>query len=84
MFGVDRYVPVLDAEAEARGVHRLFETVLTRVDGARREATFKRLAENGTEFTMPYRMLHVTPPMSAPDVLKASPIVNDKVHSGVQ
>ena len=28
---------------------------------------------------MPYSMLHVTPPMSAPDLLKRSPIVNEKV-----
>lgn len=32
-----------------------------------------------SEFTMPYSMLHVTPPMSAPDLLKRSPIVNEKV-----
>lgn len=37
-----QYVPVLDAEAQARGVNRLFETVLVAVDGAKREATFRR------------------------------------------
>ncbi len=81
---MDKYNPVLNAEADARGVVRHQQTVLTAVDGKKKEATFKRIGgpEEGTEFTMPFAMLHVTPPMSAPDFLKAGPLVNENVRGG--
>lgn len=81
MFGVNEYNPLLNAEADARDVKRYHQTVLVSVNGEKKEATFRRIGgeEEGTEFTMPFAMLHVTPPMSVPDVLKASSLVNESV-----
>lgn len=76
-FGVPRYAEVLESESKARGVGFVFETLLVGVNGERREATFQRV-KDGSEYTLPYAMLHVTPPMSAPDFLKTSPLADPK------
>ncbi len=86
LFGVNEYNPLLNAEADARGVKRYHQTVLASVDGAKREATFKRIGGEGegTEMTLPFAMLHVTPPMSAPAVLKtASKLLNESGYVDV-
>ena len=83
MFGVNEYNPVLNAEADKRGVKRYHQTVLVSVDGEKKEATFRKIGgeEEGTEMTMPFAMLHVTPPMSVPEVLKASSLLNESVSA---
>ncbi|KAM3571535.1 hypothetical protein VYU27_006441 [Nannochloropsis oceanica] len=79
MFGVNEYNPVLNAEADARGVKRYHQTVLVSVDAEKKEATFREIGgeKEGTEITMPFAMLHVTPPMSVPEVLKESTLLNE-------
>lgn len=83
MFGVNEYNPVLNAEADARGVKRYHQTVLVSVDGEKKEATFRKIGgeDDGTEMTMPFAMLHVTPPMSVPEVLKSSSLLNESVSA---
>ena len=76
-FGVPKYAEVLKAEAKDRDVDFMFETNLVAVDGVQHEATFQRLSD-GSEFKLPFAMLHVTPPMSAPDFLKGSPLANEQ------
>jgi sulfide:quinone oxidoreductase len=48
-----------------------YEHVLTAIDPGRREASYR--TASGT-VTMDYDFIHVVPPMSAPDSLKASPL----------
>lgn len=81
LFGVDKYNPELNAEADARGITRHHQTVLVAVDGRKKEATFKKIGGEGEgeEFSLPFAMLHVTPPMSAPDFVRAGPLVNENV-----
>jgi sulfide:quinone oxidoreductase len=81
MFGVNEYNPVLNAEADARGVKRHHQTVLVSVNAEKKEATFREIGgeKEGTEVTMPFAMLHVTPPMSVPEVLKGSTLLNESV-----
>jgi len=83
MFGVNEYNPVLNAEADARGVKRYHQTVLVSVDAEKKEATFREIGgeKEGTEITMPFAMLHVTPPMSVPEVLKESTLLNESVSA---
>ncbi|KAG0298414.1 hypothetical protein BGZ96_012136 [Linnemannia gamsii] len=53
-------------------------TDLTEIRPDSKEAVFNVLAGDakGTTVTLPYDFLHVTPPMGAPDFIKASPLSN--------
>lgn len=77
IFGVDKYSKVLTEQAKARGVNCLYETTLVSIDGPAQMATLRRQSD-GQETQVPFSMLHVTPPMSAPDFLKTSPLANEK------
>jgi sulfide:quinone oxidoreductase len=48
------------------------------VDGAAKTATFEIVGgdKQGTRITLPFDMLHVTPPQTTPSQLKASPLAN--------
>ncbi|AQS88303.1 oxidoreductase [Neoasaia chiangmaiensis NBRC 101099] len=75
LFGVPYFVPSLQKMVDYYGVDVRYKENLIRVDGAKKEATFQRV---GTEETVTRRfdMLHVTPPQSAPDFIKSSPLAN--------
>lgn len=75
MFGVPYYAKALDGVIAGYGGTPHFGHNLVAVDGARREATFER-ADGGGRVTEPYDFLHVTPPQSAPDVIKQSPLAD--------
>jgi len=60
---------------ERRQLETRFQTHLTEVRAAAREAVLTHL-ETGEQEVVAYSMLHVTPPMSAPDFLKGSSIAN--------
>ncbi len=79
IFGVDRYARVLEGLATERGVVTQFKRDLVAVRPERREAVFQVLGAPGaspsTE-TVPYDLLHITPPMSAPEVVKKSSLAN--------
>lgn len=48
---------------------------LVAVDAARRQATFEHM-ETKAQTTVAFDLLHVTPPQSAPDVIKQSPLAS--------
>lgn len=73
MFGVEKYGRALTRLADERGVVRMFRNNLVAVDARKRLATFKHL-DTGELTELSYDMLHVTPPQSAPDVIKRSPL----------
>ncbi len=75
IFGVKKYAAALTEVMKDRGITPLFRHNLIAVDGARREATFRHMDEQKT-ITMPFSLLHVTPPMSAPDFVRQSPLAN--------
>lgn len=78
MFAVKKYGDVLDRLVHERGVVTRFHHNLIAVRPQSREAVFTR-AEPGSEpeeVVMKYDLLHVTPPMSAPDFVKRSPLAN--------
>ena len=76
IFGVERYAQTLLKVAERYGVEVRYQQNLSAVDPKKREATFQSM-ETGEESVVPYSMLHVTPPMSAPDFIKKSPLANE-------
>ncbi|HCO44299.1 MAG TPA: pyridine nucleotide-disulfide oxidoreductase [Gammaproteobacteria bacterium] len=75
MFGVPLYARSLDGVMAGYGATPHFGHNLVAVDGARREATFERTDGSG-RVTEHYDFLHVTPPQSAPDFIKSSPLAD--------
>lgn len=74
MFGVPAYSKALDKIIAGYGATPYFKHDLVAVDGDRREATFR--TEDGT-VTRHFDLLHVVPPQSAPDFIKASPLAGE-------
>lgn len=77
MFGIERYKIPLNKMAEERGIETMFGYHLTSVDADRKKATLTK-ADSDETIEIDYDMMHVTPPMSAPDFVKRSPISTAK------
>ena len=76
IFGVKRYADTLLKVVDRHGIEVRFQTDLASIDCESKMATFKNVA-TGESVDLPWGMMHVTPPMSAPDFIKASPFVNE-------
>jgi sulfide:quinone oxidoreductase len=76
IFAVKKYADSLTDLADKRNIERVWQTDLVKIDAARNEATFKNM-DTGEETVEHFDMLHVTPPMSAPDFIKNSPLAED-------
>ena len=75
IFSVKYYGETLLKVAARKGIETKFRHELVEVRSASREAIFTNL-EDGSELIQRYDMMHVTPPMSAPDVVKSSPLAH--------
>lgn len=75
MFGVKKYGDALTKLANKRNIIRHFRNELIEVKPASREAIFRH-CDTGEEQTLHYDMLHITPPQSAPDFVRQSPLAN--------
>jgi sulfide:quinone oxidoreductase len=75
IFQVKKYADSLTKVAARKGIDVRFRQDLTEIRSASKEAVFKHL-DTGETVVQPYDMLHVTPPMSAPDFLKKSALAN--------
>ena len=71
LFGVPKYAATLRRVVERKGIDVQFRRDLVAVDAGRREAHFRDLETDEIK-VMPYDLLHITPPMSAPDFVKQS------------
>lgn len=76
IFGVPEFASVLEGVVDRYGIDLRLETELTALDGDQREATLVD-HRSGTKQTVPYDIIHVTPPQSAPDWVKHSPLAGD-------
>jgi len=56
--------------AESKNINSHFKHELLRLDGNERNATFK--TPEGEEITVPFDLLHVVPPMDAPDFISTN------------
>lgn len=74
MFGVPVYAKALDKVVADYGIQTHFGHNLVAVDGPGQRATFQ--TEDGT-VDVRFDMLHVVPPQSAPNFIKASPLSDD-------
>lgn len=75
IFGVKKYAAALSKVVERKGIETFFRHDLVAVRPSRKEAVFRHL-DNGGELVLPYELLHVVPPQSAPDWVKKSPLAS--------
>ncbi len=76
IFGVKKYADALNEVIDRKGIVTHFKRNLVEINGQEKKAIFKDL-ETNEYVTIPYDMIHVVPPMSAPDFLKKSPLAAD-------
>ena len=77
IFGIPTYAAPLREVVKRKGIDARYNHVLTAVRAHRKEAVFKVTeGESSREEVIPYDLLHVTPPMAAPDAVAQSPLAN--------
>ncbi|MCB0216835.1 MAG: NAD(P)/FAD-dependent oxidoreductase [Chloroflexi bacterium] len=75
IFSVEKYKRTLEKVVARKGIEMALHHNLIEIRPETKEAVFQIIDSDRTE-TIPYAMLHVTPPMSAPDFIKQSPLAN--------
>lgn len=78
VFGVEKYENTLKNVIARYGIHTQFFVKLDEIDGPNKKAKFVGIGEanKDQEYWVEYDMIHVTPPQSAPDFIKKSPLAN--------
>ena len=76
IFGVDKYRYALEKIIATRGIETLFHHHLVEVHGEAREAVVQNVTTKERR-TIPFDLLHVTPPMCAPDFIRLSPLADN-------
>lgn len=78
LFGVSDYVPALMEYVKSYGIDLNFGHNLTAVDGVRKIATFSVASAQGDagKIEVPFDMIHVVPPQTAPDFVSRSPLAD--------
>ena len=77
MFGVPFFAKALLKVVADYGIKTHFTSNLIAVDGKKKTATFEVTeGDKKSEITKPFDMIHITPPQSAPDFIKKSPLAN--------
>ena len=73
IFAVKKYADSLTKVADNYGIDKRWKMELVELKPEAKEAIFEHM-ETKERQTVSYSMIHVTPPMSAPDVIKSSPL----------
>ncbi len=78
IFGVPYFARALDKVAADYGIGVHVQQQLVAVDGPARSATFEFVGEarKGERHTVPFDLLHVSPPQSPPQEIRQSPLAN--------
>ncbi len=78
VFGVEKYENTLKKVIARYGIQTQFFVKLEEIDGPNKKAKFVGIgdANKDQEYWVEYDMIHVTPPQSAPDFIKTSPLAN--------
>jgi sulfide:quinone oxidoreductase len=79
MFGVPFFAKALSKVVADYGITTNFSHNLVAIDGKAKKATFEVTDADGkkSKVTKEFDMIHVTPPQSAPDFIKSSPLANE-------
>ncbi|WP_072013952.1 FAD/NAD(P)-binding oxidoreductase [Myxosarcina sp. GI1] len=79
MFSIPAYNATLEKVIERRRITTRFNHNLKEIKADTQEAIFDVTTDKGIkEVSIHYDMIHITPPMSAPDFIEQSPLANDK------
>lgn len=78
LFAVEKYEKTLQKVVERGHIKLNFFVKLDEIDGANKKAKFIGFGEGNKdkEYWVDFDMIHVTPPQSAPDFIKESPLSN--------
>jgi sulfide:quinone oxidoreductase len=78
LFGVPFFAKALSKVVAAYGIKTNFNHNLVAIDGPAKTATFETSDSDGNKqlVVKTFDMIHVTPPQSAPDFIKQSPLAN--------
>jgi sulfide:quinone oxidoreductase len=78
LFGVKKFEDALKKVIARYHIKENYYNKLVEIDGANKRAKFIGFGENNKEVEtwIDYEMIHVTPPQSAPDFIKNSPLAN--------
>jgi sulfide:quinone oxidoreductase len=78
LFGMPAYVPALMDYVNRYNVHLNFHHNLTAIDGPASKAWFTKKPPEGEAETVEvsFDMIHVTPPQTAPDFIRVSPLAD--------
>ena len=77
IFAVEKYRKTLEAVIVRKKIDTRFRQNLVELRPDARQAVFENLGTHERS-VVAYDMVHVTPPMSAPDVIKQSPLANEQ------
>lgn len=75
LFAIEKYRKTLEEVARRKAIDLRFKLNLVELNPERKEAMFEHV-DTHERSTLPFDMIHVTPPMSAPDVIKKSRLAN--------
>ncbi|WP_170163427.1 NAD(P)/FAD-dependent oxidoreductase [Brevibacillus gelatini] len=75
IFGVKKYADALQKVVERKQIYTTFQHNLVEIRADQKQAVFENV-NTREQVTMAYDMIHVVPPMSAPDVIKKSPLAD--------
>ena len=76
-FAVPRYQHALDAVMKRRNITPTYLHDLVEIRPEQQVAVFARVDDPSQRFEKSFSMIHVTPPMSAPDFIEKSPLANE-------
>ena len=85
IFGIDAYVGPLNQVADRKKIERKYQHQLVEVRPGKKEAVFSvtrekiqgdQKVQEKVQEVMPYDLLHVVPPMSAPTFVQTSPLAH--------
>jgi sulfide:quinone oxidoreductase len=75
LFAVEKYRNTLEKVAARKSIDIRLKHNLVEIKPDQKEAIFEHLGTH-ERVTIPFDMIHVTPPMSAPDIIKSSKLTN--------
>lgn len=79
LFGIKKYAVALQKMVDKYGLTLHFKHDLIEIDAEKKQATFKLMNGWGdVRVTKKFDMIHVTPPQSAPDFIRQSPLADAK------
>ncbi len=76
IFGIPKYKAALEVLVKKRSIETVFNTNLTAINPQKKMLTGTDLL-TGQKMEMEYDMIHITPPQSAPDFIKNSPLSSE-------